>query len=107
MIVAAVYVRLTVVFVGALDGLVVEDRGSIEWHDVVPFAPFLGSSDNSSTYLQWALVLNSISVRTFLMDINGLPPSIVVITGPTTEFDEIYRSTARGSVRNQHILMIL
>ncbi|RDX57277.1 acid protease [Lentinus brumalis] len=48
---------------GAIDGSVVANRSLIEWNEVVPFAPFLGSSDNSSTYLQWAIVLDGISVN--------------------------------------------
>ncbi|TFK87451.1 acid protease [Polyporus arcularius HHB13444] len=48
---------------GAIDGSVVANCSLIEWNEVVPFAPFLGSSDNSSTYLQWAIVLDGISVN--------------------------------------------
>ncbi|KAI0749774.1 acid protease [Daedaleopsis nitida] len=50
---------------GAIDGSVVTDRSAIEWNEVVPFAPFLGSDsdDNSSSYLQWTLVLDGFSVN--------------------------------------------
>ncbi|RPD60100.1 acid protease [Lentinus tigrinus ALCF2SS1-7] len=48
---------------GAIDGSVVANRSLIAWNEVVPFAPFLGSSENSSSYLQWAVVLDGISVN--------------------------------------------
>ncbi|KAI0649100.1 acid protease [Trametes meyenii] len=47
---------------GAIDGSVVTNRSLIEWNEVVPFAPFAAES-NRSTYLQWAVALNSISVN--------------------------------------------
>ena len=40
----------------------VTNRSLIEFNEVVPFAPF-GSESNSSSYLQWAIVLDEISVR--------------------------------------------
>ncbi|KAI0719301.1 acid protease [Cerioporus squamosus] len=48
---------------GAIDGSIVANRSLIEWNEVVPFAPFIGSNDNSSSYLQWAVVLDGISVN--------------------------------------------
>ncbi|KAI0833486.1 acid protease [Trametes gibbosa] len=47
---------------GAIDGTVVTNRSLIEWNEVVPFAPFAAES-NSSSYLQWALVLSGLSVN--------------------------------------------
>ncbi len=49
---------------GAIDGSVVTNRSLVEWNEVVPFAPFLSDSNgNASSYLQWAIVLENISVR--------------------------------------------
>ncbi|EIW57558.1 acid protease [Trametes versicolor FP-101664 SS1] len=49
---------------GAIDGSVVTNRSLVEWNEVVPFAPFLSDSNsNASSYLQWALVLENISVN--------------------------------------------
>ncbi|KAI0635942.1 acid protease [Trametes polyzona] len=47
---------------GAIDGTVVMNRSLIEWNEVVPFSPF-GSESNSSSYLQWSLVLEGVSVN--------------------------------------------
>ncbi|KAL7279207.1 hypothetical protein ACG7TL_007047 [Trametes sanguinea] len=47
---------------GAIDGSVVTNRSLIEWNEVVPFAPF-GAQSNVSSYLQWAVVLEGISVN--------------------------------------------
>ncbi|KAI0775198.1 acid protease [Trametes elegans] len=47
---------------GAIDGSVVANRSQIEWNEVVPFAPF-GHESNTSTYLQWAVVLSGVSVN--------------------------------------------
>ncbi|KAI8980194.1 acid protease [Trametes punicea] len=47
---------------GAIDGSVVMNRTLIEWNEVVPFAPF-GAESNTSSYLQWAVVLEGISVN--------------------------------------------
>ncbi|PIL35571.1 hypothetical protein GSI_02299 [Ganoderma sinense ZZ0214-1] len=48
---------------GAIDGSVVTNRSLIEFNEVVPFAPFSGSGGNSTSYLQWALVLEAISIN--------------------------------------------
>ncbi|KAI1796822.1 acid protease [Ganoderma leucocontextum] len=48
---------------GAIDGSVVVNRSLVEFNEVVPFAPFQGSGSNSTSYLQWALVLEGISVN--------------------------------------------
>ncbi|OJT11452.1 Pregnancy-associated glycoprotein 2 [Trametes pubescens] len=49
---------------GAIDGSVVTNRSLVEWNEVVPFAPFLSDSNgNASSYLQWAIVLEHISVN--------------------------------------------
>ena len=50
---------------GGIDGSVVFNRSLIEWNEVVPFAPFVDSQSNTSSYLQWAVVLDGISVRWF------------------------------------------
>ncbi|KAH9838252.1 acid protease [Rhodofomes roseus] len=42
---------------GAIDASVVTNRSAIEWHDVVPFAPFNGTNDTTASYLQWAIEL--------------------------------------------------
>lgn len=34
----------------------------IEWNEVVPFAPRLGSTNNVSSYLQWTIPLAGIKV---------------------------------------------
>ena len=47
---------------GAIDGSVVMNRSLIEWNEVVPFAPF-GDESNTSSYLQWTVVLEGASVR--------------------------------------------
>ncbi|EJF64945.1 acid protease [Dichomitus squalens LYAD-421 SS1] len=47
---------------GAIDGSIVANRSLVELNEVVPFAPF-GSQGNSSSYLQWAIVLDGISVN--------------------------------------------
>lgn len=47
---------------GAIDATVVTNRSLIEWNPVVPFAPFAGSDGNSSSYLQWSIVLSGLSV---------------------------------------------
>ncbi|KAI0359850.1 acid protease [Trametes cingulata] len=47
---------------GAIDGSVVTNRSLIEWNEVVPFAPFAAES-NTSSYLQWAVVLEGVSVN--------------------------------------------
>ncbi|KAH9945177.1 acid protease [Epithele typhae] len=47
---------------GGIDSSVVNNRTLIEWNEVVPFAPFSGSSGNSSSYLHWVIGLESISV---------------------------------------------
>lgn len=47
---------------GAIDGSVVLNRSAIAWNEVVPFAPFISESGNSASYLQWTVVLDSISV---------------------------------------------
>ncbi|KAI0367775.1 acid protease [Pilatotrama ljubarskyi] len=47
---------------GAIDGSVVTNRSLIEWSEVVPFAPF-GAESNTSSYLQWAVVLEGVSVN--------------------------------------------
>lgn len=52
----------TDIFSGAIDGSVVANRSLIEFNEVVPFAPFQGSGSNTTSYLQWALVLEGISV---------------------------------------------
>jgi hypothetical protein len=46
---------------GAIDGGVVDDAASIEWHRVVPFSPF-GTETNTSRYLQWAIEITGIFV---------------------------------------------
>ena len=38
------------------------NRSLIEWNEVVPFAPF-GAESNASSYLQWTIVLEGVSVR--------------------------------------------
>ncbi|KAI0925766.1 hypothetical protein AcW1_008107 [Taiwanofungus camphoratus] len=48
---------------GAIDATVVTNRSLIEWNPVVPFAPFAGSDGNSSSYLQWSIVLSGLSVN--------------------------------------------
>ncbi|KAI0787656.1 acid protease [Fomes fomentarius] len=48
---------------GAIDGSVVLNRSAIEWNEVVPFAPFISESGHSASYLQWTVVLDSISVN--------------------------------------------
>ena len=54
----------------------VTNRSLIEFNEVVPFAPF-GSESNSSSYLQWAIVLDEISVRPIssciLLEMNSGP----------------------------------
>jgi len=47
---------------GAIDASVVTNLSLIEWHEVVPFAPF-GSENNVSTYLQWVIPLRNISIN--------------------------------------------
>ncbi|KAH9903035.1 acid protease [Cubamyces lactineus] len=47
---------------GAIDGSVVMNRTLIEWNEVVPFAPF-GAESNTSSYLQWTVVLEGVSVN--------------------------------------------
>ena len=56
------YVRLTTLKIGAIDGSVVSNRTNIEWNEVVPFAPFAGTAGNTSSYLLWTVVLESLSV---------------------------------------------
>ncbi|KAM5535927.1 hypothetical protein V8D89_010367 [Ganoderma adspersum] len=48
---------------GAIDGSVVANRSLIEFNEIVPFAPFQGLGGNATSYLQWALVLEGISVN--------------------------------------------
>ncbi|KAI0086145.1 aspartic peptidase domain-containing protein [Irpex rosettiformis] len=48
---------------GAVDGSVVTNLSLIQWTEVVPFAPFLGSADNTSSYLQWSIPLSGIQVN--------------------------------------------
>lgn len=47
---------------GAVDGSVVQNSTLIEWNEVVPFAPFKAES-TSASYLQWTIILSSISVN--------------------------------------------
>ncbi|KZT40452.1 acid protease [Sistotremastrum suecicum HHB10207 ss-3] len=67
---------------GAIDSSVVSNLSAIEWHPVVPFAPFSNTTvANSSIYLQWALELSDIFV-------NGTEvkpsPTYANITGPNS-----------------------
>ncbi|KZT72998.1 acid protease [Daedalea quercina L-15889] len=48
---------------GAIDASVVTNRSQIEWHEVVPFAPFNGTNGTSASYLQWAIELRHIWVN--------------------------------------------
>ncbi|KAL6302374.1 acid protease [Sparassis latifolia] len=48
---------------GAIDGTVVQNRSLIEWEEVVPFAPFANTTENTTSYLQWAVVLSGLSVN--------------------------------------------
>jgi hypothetical protein len=48
--------------VGAVDPTVVANVSLIEWHEVIPFEPF-GSESNVSSYLQWAIPISTITVR--------------------------------------------
>ncbi|KAH9928301.1 acid protease [Fomitopsis serialis] len=48
---------------GAIDASVVTNRSLIEWHDVVPFAPFNGTDGTTASYLQWAIELRQIWVN--------------------------------------------
>ncbi|KAI0819099.1 acid protease [Irpex lacteus] len=53
---------------GAVDGSVVTNLSLIQWNEVVPFAPLLGSAGNASSYLQWTIPLSGIQVNgTILM----------------------------------------
>ena len=47
---------------GAVDGSIVTNISLINWNEVVPFSPFLGSASNTSNYLQWTVPLGGISV---------------------------------------------
>ncbi|KAA1467492.1 acid protease [Dentipellis sp. KUC8613] len=47
---------------GAIDSTVVQNASLIEWNEVVPFQPFLGSPQNTSSYLQWAIPLANIQI---------------------------------------------
>lgn len=48
---------------GAVDGSVVTNLSLIQWNEVVPFAPFLGSVSNTSSYLQWTIPLSGLAVN--------------------------------------------
>ncbi|KAI0690006.1 aspartic peptidase domain-containing protein [Cytidiella melzeri] len=48
---------------GAVDGSVVTNLSLIQWNEVVPFAPSIGSASNTSSYLQWVIPLSSIQVN--------------------------------------------
>ncbi|KAI0747287.1 acid protease [Irpex lacteus] len=48
---------------GAVDGSVVTNLSLIQWNEVVPFAPLLGSAGNTSSYLQWTIPLSGIQVN--------------------------------------------
>ncbi|KAH9952051.1 acid protease [Amylocystis lapponica] len=47
---------------GAIDGSIVQNRSLIEWNDVVPFAPFANTTSNTTSYLQWTIVLSQFSI---------------------------------------------
>ncbi|KAI0661740.1 acid protease [Cubamyces menziesii] len=58
---------------GAIDGSVVMNRSLIEWNEVVPFAPF-GAESNASSYLQWTIVLEGVSVNGSTVDLQPTYP---------------------------------
>jgi hypothetical protein len=63
--------------IGAIDSSVVKNVSKIVWNEVVPFAP-LDSTDNVSSYLQWAIRLASFAVRCILLNRN---PILIIRTG--------------------------
>jgi hypothetical protein len=57
--------------IGAIDSSVVKNVSKIVWNEVVPFAP-LDSTNNVSSYLQWAIRLTSFAVRGILLNRNPI-----------------------------------
>lgn len=48
---------------GAVDSTIVSDVSLIEWIEVAPFEP-VGIESNVSSYLEWAIPISTITVRT-------------------------------------------
>jgi hypothetical protein len=49
--------------VGAVDSTIVKNVSLIEWIEVVPFEP-IGTGDNVTSYLEWAIPISTITVST-------------------------------------------
>ena len=49
--------------VGAVDSTVVKNVSLIEWMEVAPFEP-VGSENNVTSYLEWAIPISTITVST-------------------------------------------
>ncbi|KAI0034553.1 aspartic peptidase domain-containing protein, partial [Vararia minispora EC-137] len=47
---------------GAVDSTFVKNASLIGWNEVLPFEPFVGSTGNASSYLQWAITMSNITV---------------------------------------------
>jgi hypothetical protein len=78
--------------IGAIDSSVVKNVSKIVWNEVMPFAP-LDSTNNVSSYLQWAIRLMSFAVRGILLNRN-----------PNSQY--LNRSMAQWSHLSLHIQML-
>ena len=69
--------------VGAVDSTIVTNVSLIEWHEVVPFEP-VGSGNNVSSYLEWAIPISTITVR--FASFSSQPMLTLEITGRNIDF---------------------
>jgi hypothetical protein len=51
--------------IGAVDSTIVKNVSLIEWIEVVPFEP-IGTQDNVTSYLEWAVPISTITVSTMV-----------------------------------------
>ena len=71
---------ICVCFAGAVDGSVVTNLSQIEWNEVVPFAPRIGSTNNASSYLQWTVPLSGIQVSFVIEKIVVCAQSVTLLS---------------------------